>query len=132
MEPSQNTATRGEERVPGHSCERPGCSNFARDLGARRKHGRFCSSACRAAAWKLSHACGVARLPQAPEIKRQAAAKDLILRRLQDGPALGAELVACGGGFRFGARLRELRAAGNHILAENLGDGVWRYTLVQP
>ena len=76
--------------------------------------------------------CGVARLPQAPELRRQAAAKLLILGRLQDGPALAAELVACGGGYRYSARIRELRAAGHNILSENLGDGIWRYTLVVP
>lgn len=86
---------------------------------------------CRLHKWAVKH-CGVARLPQAPEIKRQAAGRLLILGRLQQGPALASELVACGGGYRYSARLKELRDAGHNITSENLGEGVWRYTLIQP
>ena len=114
MEPSQNQAALFVNEIPEPSCN---CS------------GPPHTSACRLHRWAQRH-CGVARLPQAPEIKRQAAKRLLILGRLQDGPATGYELFAAGGGFRYAARLHELRRAGHNITTENLGEGVFRYTLV--
>lgn len=124
--------TMPRETVPNRlgRCER--CGQGFLPYERRRRSQRFCGDSCRREAWEATTACGVSKLPQAPELKRQAAAKALILGRLQDGPALAAELVACGGGYRYSARIRELRQAGHNITTENLGDGVWRYTLVLP
>ena len=68
--------------------------------------------------------------PVVKELARQSRAARAILDRLQDGPALAAELVACGGGYRYGARLLELRQAGHNIEAIHKGEGVWEYRLV--
>lgn len=122
--PTQGVASRCSE------CRR--CGKVYQPYERSRRVQRFCCDSCRYEAWQASKACGVARLPQAPEIKRQAAKRLLILGRLQDGPATGYELFAAGGGFRYTARLKELRDAGHFITTENLGGGVFRYTLVQP
>ena len=123
MEPSQNPRTPIANETPEAFCT---CSGSPH------------TPACRSDRWavkrsaEMAKACGVARLPQAPEIKRQAAKRLLILGRLQDGPATGYELFAAGGGFRYAARLHELRQAGHNITTENLGEGVFRYTLITP
>lgn len=67
-----------------------------------------------------------------PELTRQSRSAQKILDRLRDGPALAAELVACGGGYRYGARLLELRRAGHNIEAIHKGEGLWEYRLVLP
>ena len=93
---------------------------------------RFCSSVCRVRAYRKVLACGPRDEPQGPEIRRLHRASLKILGRLQDGPALAAELVACGGGYRYGARLLELRQAGHNIEAISKGEGVWEYRLILP
>ena len=55
-----------------------------------------------------------------------------ILGRLQAGPASNVELLKVGG-FRFGARLAELREAGHRIRTEeNKHTGLAVYTLEAP
>lgn len=70
-----------------------------------RRH-RFCRATCRAA-WHRNN-------PKARQANRLRAACLRILGRLQQGPATNAELLQIGG-FRFGARLHELRRAGHKI-----------------
>jgi hypothetical protein len=57
---------------------------------------------------------GIAAPPrdEAPRLKRSCA---LILGRLQQGPASNLDLMRCGGGIRYGARIHELRARGHRI-----------------
>jgi hypothetical protein len=100
------------DRDLGAFCALDGCQRRARHA---RKHGRYCSDACRA----------VARKTQATKTRAMK-----ILGRLQSGPCTGLELLAAGGGIRYGARVAELRKRGHNITAENLGEGVWQYTLV--
>lgn len=87
----------------------------------RRRAHRFCSDRCRVHYHKH------------PEVYRSEArlqkAALRILGRLQEGAATNAELLAIGG-FRFGARLHELRRAGHRITTEeNKATGVAVYTL---
>jgi len=61
------------------------------------------------------------------ELQRRASAKDRILTRLQQGPALNTELNdIC---FRYGARILELRKEWR-IVKEPVKAGVYRYTLM--
>ena len=89
---------------------------------------------CRLHRWAERHvkACGRARHPQGPEIRRQSKSALKILGRLQLGPATGMQLMYAGGGVRYGARLLELRQAGHNIEAISKGEGVWEYRLIVP
>lgn len=51
---------------------------------------------------------------QAEEVSRRSTQLTRILDRLREGRATGAELAEVGG-FRYGARLHELRRRGFHI-----------------
>ena len=68
----------------------------------------------------------------APELARQSRSARAILARLQEGPATSMDLVKAGGGFRYSARLLELRQAGHNIEAISKGEGVWEYRLILP
>lgn len=61
------------------------------------------------------------------ELQRRASAKERILARLEQGPALNTELNdIC---FRYGARILELRREWR-IVKEPVKAGVYRYTLM--
>lgn len=69
--------------------------------------------------------------PTAPKERRASLQRKClaILGRLQYGPATNAELLVIGG-FRYGARLGELRVFGHHIRTEvNAKTGLVLYTL---
>lgn len=94
-------------------CAAPGC-----EAPSRGRHGRFCSDACRAEAWRQQRLPFVPEalpLPQiatpSPEERpRLQRACWRILRRLEQGRATNMDLLQVGG-LRFGARLKELRDA---------------------
>jgi hypothetical protein len=66
--------------------------------------------------------------PIVRELVRRQSNKDRVLARLQQGPASNVELNGiC---FRYGARIFELIRDGHPIRKTHVGDGVWRYTLV--
>lgn len=91
----------------------------------------YCSGACRAKAHR-EHACGPRKEPLGPEIRRLARAEKIILGRLQEGPATSRDLMDCGGGVRYGARLFALRQAGHNIEAIHKEGGTWEYRLILP
>jgi len=63
-----------------------------------------------------------------PKRERRLSQKQRILERLRHGPATNHELNAIG--FRYGARVKELRDAGYKVTSEDLGGGLWRFTLI--
>lgn len=66
-------------------------------------------------------------------LPRLSGARLRVLDRLRIGPATNAELLAVGG-FRYGARLHELRQIGFSIESEQIDPaaGSWRFTLRSP
>jgi len=61
---------------------------------------------------------------------RAAAQRDQILALLQERGRAGAKNVELNLiGFRYGARIWELRRAGHQIITINEGDGVFRFVL---
>lgn len=94
------------------------CPECGRDFEVRR-HGRFCSDACRAKNWKQARldftpaASELAHAVRGRETKAQR-----ILARLKEGPATSLNLLAVGG-LRYGARIHELRLAGHRITRED-------------
>lgn len=74
-----------------------------------RGYQKYCSHACRQAAWTAEQAG-----------KRPSKAKR-ILERLREGPADTMELARVGG-IRFSARILELRQDGHRIVTEEHGD----------
>jgi hypothetical protein len=115
-------------------------------FGCRKKYlgnwaQRYCSTECRVSTIKsrrlVVEQVAEAKKMKAPEdasdeIKRQYGARLKILGRLQIGPATSRDLAVAGGTFRYGARVADLRKAGHNITSENLGKGLWKYTLVMP
>ncbi len=70
--------------------------------------------------------------PQTPfqqELRRRKGLYVRVLRRLQAGPASNVELAAVGG-FRYGARLHDIRQDGGAIDVTDLGGGLFSYALV--
>lgn len=112
------------ECVATHFCVNPGC---IREAKSGRSWGRFCSDRCRMAAWDREHPRqGVLPMspaleplppteaPLSPAARRKCQSKAmLILGRLQRGPATSRELHDLGG-WRFSARIEELR--GRHYI----------------
>jgi hypothetical protein len=74
-----------------------------------RGYQKYCSHACRQAAW-FEEKQG-----------KRANNRKRVLERLQLGPADTLELVRVGG-TRFTARIHELRDEGHRIVTENHGD----------
>jgi hypothetical protein len=67
--------------------------------------------------------------PVGQEIRRRLGHGKAVLARLEQGPATSDELNAlC---FRYGARIFELRKRGYDIRTEQIGVGIYRYTLVR-
>lgn len=64
---------------------------------------------------------------QEADVHRLGKQHHAILAMLRAGPATNVELSAIG--QRFGGRIHELRRAGYAILREQVGQGLYRYTL---
>lgn len=122
------------------ACLRAGC-----DRPRRGRHGRFCSDACRAAAWKAEHG-GAQRLieftpppepvlPLGPTPAQVAASQKAqtvrTLRMLQEAGPRGVttgEFIRAGIA-RFSARIGELKAVGWVIAGKREHEHGWRFTL---
>jgi hypothetical protein len=125
---AQSVAQRGEERVPGPSCARPGCPNSSRNGPGRRAHGKYCSDACRAAGWKQGRIEFVPPVEPLVPVATPKQIKDAhkaqtrkVLDMLLRGPQTTHNFLAAYVG-RFGARIAELRAVGWPIEMMKLGE----------
>lgn len=111
----------GSGGVAGSRTRSAPCPACGRDFEVRR-HGRFCSDACRARNWKqarLDFTPAASELAHAVRGRETKAAR--ILARLQQGPANSLELARVGG-LRYSARVFELRRQGHRITTEEHAD----------
>lgn len=67
--------------------------------------------------------------PVVVELRRRESNKTRVLNRLRQGPATTMELIAVGGA-RASGRCWELRREGHAMRVDDLGGGLFRYTLV--
>ena len=70
----------------------------------------------------------VSLTPMQRELKRREGNYQAVLARLQRGPATNHELAEVAG-YRFGARIHELREDGAVIERQHLDRGTFTYTL---